>query len=419
MAAKAAAGEVYRRGAELLAPAGDMERLMMALTFGADAVYLAGTRFGMRAGAGNFGDDGLKKAVTLCRSRGVKLYVACNTILRGDDTRALPAYLERLQELGADAVIVTDLGAFTLAKKYAPKLKLHVSTQAGIMNAESAGAFFDMGASRVILARELTLKEISEIRRSTPETLELEAFVHGSMCVAFSGRCLLSDYMAGRQANAGECAQPCRWKYYLTEAKRPGEMLEISEDGGTYIFNSRDLCMIDHLRPLLEAGITSFKIEGRTKSAYYAAAVTNAYRHALDAARLGAPPARVWSEEVYKVSHREYSTGFYFGKEGPGQYYRDSAYFTDCDIAAVVEECGDNKEAVLTMRNRFGTGDVLELLTPYREPLTFTAGELRDAEGLAIAEAVHPMMVVRMRLPETAPRYSILRKIRQTAHDFC
>jgi putative protease len=220
---------------ELLSPAGDMERLSMALRYGADAVYLSGRRFGMRAAAGNFGDDELPRAAALCREFGARVYVACNTVMRGDDIRALPPFLERLQALGADAAIVTDIGAMRLARRYAPKLKLHVSTQAGVANAESAGAFFDLGASRVILARELTLREIRELREKAPKELELEAFVHGSMCMAFSGRCLLSDYLTGRDANRGECAQPCRWKYHLIEDKRPGERFEITEDGGAYL----------------------------------------------------------------------------------------------------------------------------------------------------------------------------------------
>ncbi|SHI13188.1 putative protease [Sporobacter termitidis DSM 10068] len=398
---------------ELLSPAGDIERLNVALTYGADAVYLAGPRFGMRAAAGNFSDEDMEKAAALCHGRGVRVYVTCNTVMRGEGIAALPQYFERLQAAGADAVIVTDLGAFTLAKKYAPKLKIHISTQAGIMNAESARAFYDLGASRVVLARELTLEEIAEIRAKTPAALELEAFVHGSMCVAFSGRCLLSNYLAGRDANSGACAQPCRWKYRLIEEKRPDDWLEISEEGGTYVFNSRDLCMIDHLPELLEAGVTSLKIEGRTKSAYYAAAVTNAYRHALDAALQGIALPRVWSEEVNKVSHREYSTGFYFGREGPGQYYKDSMYFSDCDVAAVVESCDGEGNAVLTQRNRFFAGDTLELLTPGGVPETFTAGPMLDAEGLEITAAPHPMMTLRMRLPGIAPQYSILRKPRQ------
>jgi putative protease len=401
------------RPLELLAPAGDMERLLMALAYGADAVYLAGTSYGMRAAAGNFTAEELEKAVALCHGHGVRVYVTCNTLMRDDDLHALPPFLEHLQAVGADAVIVSDLGAFNLARKHAPGLKLHVSTQAGILNSGSANAFYDMGASRVILARELTLRDISELRAKTPAALELEAFVHGSMCVSFSGRCLLSNYMTGRDANRGECAQPCRWKYHLVEEKRPGEYFEVTEDGGTYIFNSRDLCMIGHLPELMKAGITSFKLEGRTKSVYYAAAVTNAYRHALDAAVRGEPLAPIWRDEVNKLSHREYSTGFYFDREGPGQYCGDSMYVSDCDVAAIVESCDDDGYAVLTQRNKFSTGDALELLTPGGEPIPFTAAGMKNAEGADIDAAPHPMMVIRMRLPQQAPGYAIVRKMKK------
>lgn len=397
---------------ELLSPAGDMERLEMALTYGADAVYLSGPRFGMRASAGNFPEDEMKKAVRLCHERRVLVYVACNTIMKNYDILSLPSFIEGLQDTGADAVIVSDMGAFALAGKYAPKLKRHVSTLAGITNYESARTYFDMGASRVVLARELTLRDISEIREKTPAGLELEAFVHGSMCVSFSGRCLLSNYLTGRDANNGECAQPCRWKYHLVEEKRPGELMEISEDGGTFIMNSRDLCMIDYLPELVHAGITSIKIEGRMKSAYYAAVITNAYRHAVDAALKGEKVPQVWLDEVNKVSHRSYSTGFYFNPEGPGQYYQNAMYFTDCDVAAVVESCDADGNAVLTQRNKFSLGDSLELLTPDHEPILFTAAEIRNSEGLLIETAPHPLMVLQMKLPQVAPKNSFLRKMK-------
>ena len=415
MADKAAAGTepASRPTAELLSPAGDMERLVMAVTYGADAVYLAGRRFGLRAGAGNFTDDALEAAVEFCHGCGVRVYVACNAVMRGDDLRVLPAFLERLNALGADAIITTDLGAFALSGKYAPALKRHVSTQAGVTNSESARMLYDMGATRVIVARELTLREIAELRENIPAALELEAFVHGSMCMAFSGRCMMSNYLTGRDANSGDCAQPCRWKYHLVEEKRPGEYMEISEDGGTFVMNSRDLSMIEHLPELLTAGVTSFKIEGRGKSAYYAAAVTNAYRHALDAAKRGEPLPAVWREEVYKVSHRPYSTGFYFDRAGPGQYNLDSMYVSDRDVAAVVESCDDDGNAVLTQRNKFSAGDKLELLMPGAAPIPFAAVGLRDEEGAELGDTRHPMMVLRMILPCKAAQYSIVRRMKQ------
>lgn len=399
---------------ELLSPAGDMERLHMALTYGADAVYLSGTQFGMRAAASNFNLEDMARAVTLCKERGVRVYVACNMVMHGDDIRALPPFLESLQELGANAVIVSDMGALTLAKQYAPKLDRHISTQAGITNAVSAGALFDLGASRVILAREMTLREIREIRDNTPKELELEAFVHGSMCMAFSGRCLLSNYLAGRDANQGACAQPCRWKYHLIEERRPDEQLEISEDNGTFIFNSRDLCMIEHIQELLDAGISSLKIEGRMKSAYYAAVITNAYRHAVDAAVSKEPLSPVWLSEVNMVSHRAYSTGFYFDENGPGQYYKDAMYFSDCVVVAVVESCDEDGNAILTQRNKFFRGDMLELLMPDSEPVSFTADLIRDAQGAEIDATPHPMMEIKLKLPVKAPKLALVRKRKQT-----
>ena len=399
---------------ELLAPAGNHEKLVMAVEYGADAVYLSGAAFGMRAGAGNFRDDELAGAVRYCHDRGVRVYAAVNTIPRDGEMAVLPAFLELLDSAGADAVIVADLGVMNAVKKYAPRAAIHISTQAGILNADTARAFYDLGASRAVLARELTLEEITALRAKTPPELELEAFCHGAMCVSFSGRCTLSNYLTGRDANRGQCAQPCRWKYHLVEERRPGEFFEISEDNGTYILNSRDMCMIEHIPALLQAGISSLKIEGRTKSAYYAAAVTNAYRHALDAALAEEPLDPVWRREVYQVSHRPYSTGFYFGE--PGQYTDDACYFSESDVAAVVESCDGEGNAVLTQRNRFCPGEELELLMPGGgAPLAFTAGPMTDRDGLSVEAAAHPKMELHIKLPVPAPRYSYLRKARRTA----
>ena len=279
-----------KRKIELLAPAGDMERLKMAVAYGADAVYLAGTTFGMRAFAGNFDQDELYQAVRYCKAHGVDAHVTINTMPRCSEVKELPAWLEVLEDAGVTAVIVADLGAFRLAQKYAPHVQKHISTQASICNYETANAWYDLGASRVILAREVPLEDIREIRQKTPPELEIEAFVHGAMCVSYSGRCLLSNYMTGRDSSRGACAQPCRYQYYLMEEKRPGEYFPVFEDNkGTYIMNSRDMCMIDHVAELMDAGLNSLKIEGRAKSAYYAAIVTGAYRHAIDAAAAGDP----------------------------------------------------------------------------------------------------------------------------------
>lgn len=394
---------------ELLCPAGDLERLQMALHFGADAVYLAGAQFGMRAGAENFTPDGIRAAVQLAHAQGAAVHVTCNTLPRDDEMAQLPAYLELLDDAGVDAIIAADLGVITLAKRYAPHVALHVSTQFGVVNSAAAAALYDLGAQRVVLARELSLAEIRTIRANTPPELELEAFVHGAMCVSFSGRCLLSNYLTGRDANRGRCAQPCRWKYGLTEAKRPGQVFDITEDEqGTYIFNSRDMCMIDHLPALLDAGITSLKIEGRTKSAYYVGAVTNAYRHALDDAIAGRPLAPVWQREVLQISHRPYSTGFYFGE--PGQYTANSAYFAGAEVCAVVEGTAPDGRAVLTQRNKFCAGDTLELITNDAPPVTFTAEALCDADGLPLETVPHPMQRFTMPLPCAAAPLSLIRR---------
>ena len=387
-----------------------MERLRMALLYGADAVYLAGTAFGMRAAAGNFDQEQLRQAVKLAHGRGVRVYVTCNTLPREDELAMLPGYLEFLQDAGADALIVADIGVMSMAKKYAPKLALHVSTQFGVINSAAANSLCALGADTVVLARETPLEDIRKIRENTPKELRLEAFVHGAMCVSFSGRCLLSNYLTGRDANRGQCAQPCRWKYHLVEETRPGEYFEISEDGGTHIMNSRDMCMIAHIPELLEAGVSSFKIEGRMKSSYYAAVVTNAYRHAIDAALKGCPLDPVWVEETEKVSHRPYSTGFYYGD--PGQHYSSASYTTDADVIAVVDSCDQDGNAVLIQRGKFFRGDSLELLLPDRKPVSFTAERFYNAEGEEIEDTRHPAMVFQMKLPVCAPQYAVVRRCR-------
>ena len=394
---------------ELLAPAGDMERLRMSLAYGADAVYLAGTDFGMRSFAGNFTPEELKQAVALCHSRGVAVHVTCNTMPRNGEIARMPEWLSYLQELGVDAAILADVGVLSLLKKHAPKLKAHISTQASVSNYQAAAAWYELGASRVILARELSLDEIREIRAKAPRELELEAFVHGAMCVSYSGRCLLSNYMTGRDANRGVCAQPCRYQYALVEEKRPGEYFPIGEDaGGAYILNSRDMCMIDHIPELIDAGLDSLKIEGRAKSAYYAAVVTGAYRHAIDAALDGRPLDPVWRDEVEKVSHRPYSTGFYFGE--PGQHTSHSRYVRDWQIMAVVTSCTPDGTALCELRNKLSAGDELELAGPGLKPVPVTVEGLTDGDGLPIPEARKPQMPFYLKLPVQAPPLSLLRR---------
>ena len=394
---------------ELLSPAGDMERLKMAVAYGADAVYLAGTAFGMRAFAGNFSPEELPLAVQHAHQHNVKVHVTINTMPRNEEIAALPPYLEQLQDAGVDALIVADLGAFTMAGKYAPKCARHISTQQSIANYECAKAWYDLGAERVVLARELNLEEIRTIRENTPKELEIETFGHGAMCVSYSGRCLLSNYMTGRDSNRGACAQPCRYQYALMEEKRPGEYFPVFEDEkGTYIMNSRDMCMIDHLQDLMDAGVDCIKIEGRAKSAYYAAIVTGAYRHVIDDLCAGRPVDPVWRDEVDRVSHRIYSTGFYYGY--PGQYTENSRYIRDWQVCAIVEACDENGLATCSLRNKFRKGDELELVGPDTRPFAFTAGEMWDGENVPLEEPKKPEMVFAMQLPKQVPAKSIIRK---------
>ena len=402
--------QVNTRIPELLSPAGDFEKLTMAVRYGADAVYLSGKEFGMRAAAASFDDEQLLKGIRFAHDRAVKVYITCNTLPREKEIERLPDFLSFLQNAGADALIIADLGILALAKKYAPSVQCHVSTQFGVVNSAAANYLFNLGADTVVLARELPLEEIRSIREHTAEKLRLEAFVHGAMCVSFSGRCLLSNYLTERDANRGQCAQPCRWKYHLMEETRPGELFEITEDGGTFILNSNDLRMIEHLRDLYDAGIDSFKIEGRMKSAYYTAVVTNAYRHAIDALEAGIPLDNVWIEETEKVSHRPYCTGFYYGD--PGQHYGSSSYTQTADVVAVVESCDEDGNAVLTQRNRFFKGDILELMNPKTIPVLFTAERITDSDGNEIIDTRHPMMRFCMKLPVSVPQFTIVRKPR-------
>ncbi len=397
------------RRPELLAPAGDLERLKMAVLYGADAVYLAGTDFGMRAFAGNFDEKQLRQGVDFAHSRGVRVHCTINTMPRNDEAARLPAHLELLEDAGVDAVIVADLGAYTLAGRYAPRCERHISTQASICNYETARAWHDLGARRVILARELSLEEIRTIRDKTPAELEIEAFVHGAMCVSYSGRCLLSNYMTGRDASRGACAQPCRYRYALMEEKRPGEYFPIEEDEqGSYILNSRDMCMIDHLPDLLDAGLDSLKIEGRAKSAYYAAVVTGAYRHCLDDALAGRPADPVWRDEVEHVSHRPYATGFYYGP--PGQYYENSRYVREWQVAALVTACDEVGNATLSLRNKFRAGDALELVGPDLRPFSMTAPVMTNEAGEPLEEPRTPQMTFHMKLPRAVPPCTLVRR---------
>lgn len=399
---------------ELLCPAGDRERLDMALAYGADAVYLAGNAFGMRAFAGNFDREGLAAAVEAAHAKGVRVHVTCNTLARNHEAAQLPEYLEYLDSIGADAVIAAGVEVLDLCKRHAPHVQVHMSTQTGITNYEAARVWHELGASRVILARELSLDEVAELKAKAPRGLEVECFVHGAMCVSWSGRCLLSNYMTGRDASRGACAQPCRYQYALMEEKRPGEYFPVFEENGeTFIMNSRDMCMIDHIPELLQAGVDSLKIEGRAKSAYYAAMTAAAYRHGVDAAVEGRPLDPVWRAEVDKVSHRHYSTGFWFGQ--PGQYTDSARYVRDWQVLAVVESCDGLGNARLSLRNKFAAGDEIEVVGPGVPAFPMSAPMMRDMDGFELREPRNPRMEFYMRLPRPAPPLSIVRACRPSS----
>lgn len=398
---------------EVLAPAGDMERLRAALDFGADAVYLGGELFGMRAGAPNFDAQSLCEAVNLAHAKHVKVYLTVNTLPRNQEMALLPQFVEEAVRADVDAVIVADLGVFQTVRRLAPDLTIHMSTQTGIVNYATANVLYEMGARRVVLARELSLEEIAEIRRNTPADLELEVFVHGAMCVSFSGRCLLSAYFTDRDANRGACAQPCRWKYSLVEEKRPHLPMPIEETPeGTYILNARDMCMIDHIDKLAAAGVTSFKIEGRAKSAYYVSVVTNAYRLAMDTYLSNPDDFQLpqWiHDEVFKVSHRRYCTGFFFGHPNACQYYENAGYITTCEVVGIVERC-ENGHVYATQRNRFFAGDTVEILAPGQKPVTVCLKELYNGDGERIETANHAMMAFSFPCTTVFPKNAIIRK---------
>ena len=384
-----------RRKPELLAPAGDMERLRAAVDYGADAVYLGGKNFGMRSAPANFSCQELEEGVALCHRRGVKVYVTCNTLPRNQELPEMVPFLKFCQEAGVDGFILSDLGVMALAKEHAPQVERHISTQFGVVNYAAAQACFELGASRVVLAREVPLSEIREIREKVDPRLELEAFAHGSMCVSFSGRCLLSNYLTGRDANRGQCAQPCRWEYTLVEKERPQREFEIfQEERGTYIFNSNDMRMIQHIPAMMEAGISSLKLEGRAKSAYYVACVTQAYRRAIDFFSEHPEeelPASIL-EETEKISHRTYSTGFYFGDE-PGEMPDRGQYTRNYELVAICQgREGDYLR--LTQRNRFFAGQEVDILQPGREPVLATLDQLKNGDWEPIEKAPHAEMTV-------------------------
>ncbi|MBR5484918.1 MAG: U32 family peptidase [Oscillospiraceae bacterium] len=397
---------------EVLAPAGDMERLEYAIRYGADAVYLGGKTMGMRTASQNFDFDQMKKACDYAHARGVKVYLTCNILPNNKEVDALPEYFRAAEAAGIDALIIADIGTLMEAKRVVPDMEIHMSTQVGIVNYMTARELYNMGAKRIVLAREVPLDEIRQIRDKTPPEMEIECFVHGAMCVSFSGRCLLSQYLVGRHANRGECAQPCRWAYHLVEEKRPGQYFPIvEEDGATYILNAKDMNMVRHIDKLVDAGINSLKIEGRAKSFYYVACVTNAYRSAVDhylKDRNGFVLPEWIDEETRKVSHRQYTEGFYFGPPENGQYHETGGYVRSWDVVAVVDKC-ENGKMHLTQRNKFSVGDEVEIMIPRQQPVRFTVKEMFNEAGESITAAPHAMMKLTIPFDGSFPEGSILR----------
>lgn len=407
--------DIPKKVPELLAPAGDMQALHSAVHFGADAVYLAGTRFGMRAAPSNFTLEELREAVRFAHENGVRVYLTCNTLPRNYELDDIAAYLPQAASCGIDAFIATDLGTLQILGRVAPQVEVHISTQAGVTNYETANFFYQLGARRIIPAREISLAEIAEIRRRIPDDMDIECFIHGAMCVSFSGRCLLSNYLTGRDSNRGECAQPCRWTYNLVEERRPGEYYPLGEDeDGSYILNARDMCMIRHIPELVEAGVTSFKIEGRAKSNYYVSVVVNAYRCAIDGYLRNPSPDYVpeqWIlDEVYKVSHREYCTGFFFGhpKDNAEIFYPNIYRRYYENVAEVLS--WDGAYLYCRQRNKFCVGDEVEILDKGKPPVRLVVRELINAEGESVDAVPHPVMLFKMPVPFPVAPGAIVRR---------
>lgn len=404
------------RKPELLAPAGNLEKLKMAIIYGADAVYMGGEAFGLRANADNFNKEQMIEGIKFAHDRGKKVYVAANIIPHNSDLEDFPKYVNELNQIGIDAIIVSDPGILSIVKEIAPNMEVHLSTQANNTNYKSAAFWHNFGVKRVILARELSFDEIKEIREKSPQSLELEAFVHGAMCISYSGRCLLSNYMTNRDANRGKCAHPCRWKYHLMEEKRPGEYMPVFEnERGTFIYNSKDLCLIEHIPELIDSGLESFKIEGRIKSSYYVATVVKAYRQEIDK-YYNDPKNYKFNpevlEEIKKASHRDYTTGFFYEKpSGEEQLYDNISYMRTYDFVGIVLDYDkESNIATIEQRNRMFINDEIEIMTPtsiFKQKINF----IIDENGQSIEVAPHAQMIIKIPMDNEVVAYSIIRKM--------
>lgn len=404
------------RKTELLIPAGSLEVLKVAVLYGADAVYLGGEAFGLRAKAKNFTDEEIREGIAFAHSRGVKVYITANILAHNRDLEGVEAYFEELKDMGPDALIISDPGVFSIARRVCPEIDIHISTQANNTNYGTYLFWWNLGAKRVVSARELSLEEIRQIRERIPEEMEIESFIHGAMCISYSGRCLLSNFLTGRDANQGACTHPCRWKYSLVEETRPGEYFPVTEnDRGTFIFNSKDLCMIEHIPEMMEAGIDSFKIEGRMKTALYVATVTRAYRLAIDACMRDPEEYRknmAWyREEIGKCTNREFTTGFYFGKPGPdSQIYENSTYITGSVYLGRVDSVDGKGRCRLEQKNKFSVGENLELMKPDGRNIPVTVRGIWDEEGNPQDSCPHARQVIDVDLGMVPEPFDILRR---------
>lgn len=403
---------------ELLAPAGDLEKLKIAVLYGADAVYIGGEAYGLRAKAKNFGLDTMAEGIRFAHDHGAKVYITANIFAHNADFEGMAEYFKAVEKIGADALIISDLGVFSVAKEAVPNMEIHVSTQANNTNYMSASMWYKLGAKRVVIARELSFPEVKQIRENIPEDMDIEAFVHGAMCISYSGRCLLSNYLSGRDANKGACSHPCRWKYHLVEETRPGEYMPIEEnERGTYIYNSKDLCMIEHIPDILESGIMSLKIEGRMKTPFYVGTVVKAYRQAIDdymtSPDLYREKLPQYLEEVFKASHRDYTEGFYYEKpDGNQQIYNSNTYIRGFDFVGMVQEDSNPETgiAIVEQRNKFSVGDTIEVMPAKGNAFTMKVSKMWDEKGNAVESAPHPQQILQILFEKPVKKFDMLRK---------